>query len=136
MVDGSDAASHDFCDRPDLFDHFGKFLGLERLFAIGEGVSRIRVDFNDQPVGACSHSSPCHSSDVIGIACGMTWVENHRQVGKAFQNRYGVDVGSVARGSLEGADAALDKASPDDCRLPGYIQPTSTILRWWQRDRV
>ena len=41
------------------------------------------------------------------VARGMAWIKDHRQMRQMFQNRNGIDIGRVARGSFKGADAAL-----------------------------
>ena len=72
-------------------------------------------------LGCTSMISPSAPAAMPARAIGVTYsqlpgavagVEDHRQVGERFEHRDGVDIGGVAGGGLEGADAALAQDHP------------------------
>src|SRR3990172_2860078 len=94
-------------DGPHLGHQLGKPLGLQGLPAIGERFSGVRMDFDDQAVRPGGNPRPGDGGDELPIPGAMARIEDHRQVGEGFQDRYRVDVGSIAGSCLEGADAPL-----------------------------
>ena len=59
---------HRFRHGPHLLHHFGKRLERERLLAIGDGVCRIIMHFDDDAVGARRDAGFCNCRNVTGIA--------------------------------------------------------------------
>src|SRR3989337_439809 len=94
-------------DGAHLGHQLGKPLRLQGLPAIGERFSGVGVDFDDQALRAGGNGCPGDGDDELPIPGAMAGIEDHRQVGEGFQNRHGVDVGSVASSCLESADAPL-----------------------------
>ena len=107
FLDRSDAASHYFGDRFHLLHHLCKFFRLERLFAVRNGVRGIGVHFDDKPVRARGDSGARDCRDVISMTRRVRWIENDGQMREIFQHGNRVDIGRVARGRFECADAAL-----------------------------
>ena len=79
----------------------------EALVAIGLGVGGIGMDLDDEAVGADRGAGEGHRSDQGAIPGAVRRVDDDRQVRLQPQDRHGREVERVARGGLEGADAAL-----------------------------
>src|SRR6185436_523138 len=91
----------------DLLHHFGKGFRCERLLAIGDRMRGILMYFNDDAIGTRSDTRLCDRRDITRIAGGMTRINDDWQMRKFFEDRNGIDIGGVARGSFKGADTAL-----------------------------
>src|ERR1022692_3540768 len=88
--------------------HHAREIGQrEGLRTVADGLLRTRMDLHDQSVGANRHRGAGERGNQAALARGVARVENHRQVRKLIQHRYGRDIASVARRRLEGPYAAL-----------------------------
>ena len=85
-----------------------EFVEIERLAAIGEGVIRIRMDLDHQPVRAGGDAGQGQRSHVWALAGGMAGIDENRQMRQPLQQPAPRRRSSVLRVCvLEGADAAL-----------------------------
>ena len=69
--------------------------------------SGIGVDLDHQPVRTGGERSSSHRRDQRSVAGGVRRIDDHRQVRERLDHGHRAEVERVARGGLEGADAAL-----------------------------
>jgi len=85
----------------------GEIVEGQGLRTIREGVVRARMNLDDQAVGPGRYRREREWLDEVPLAGAVARVADHRQMGEALDQRNRRDVHRVARGGLEGADAAL-----------------------------
>ena len=84
-----------------------ELLEIERLVAVAQRLLRVRMNLDDQPVGAGGDPGAGDGRDVLPPTGAVARIEEHGQMRELFDDRDGVDVGGVTRGLIEGADAAF-----------------------------
>src|SRR5216683_2533886 len=94
-------------DLPHLFGEFGKFLGQNRLHAVGESLVRLVVDFHQQSIRANGNGCARERQDFVAFAGAMAGVNQDRQVTASFHRRHDGQIQRVARVIGESADAAF-----------------------------
>src|SRR5216684_1581191 len=82
-------------DLPHLFGEFGKFLGQNRLHAVGESLVRLVVDFHQQSIRANGNGCARERQDFVAFAGAMAGVNQDRQVTASFHRRHD---GQIQRG--------------------------------------
>src|SRR5229473_1884895 len=92
---------------PHLFGQFGKFLGQDRLHAVGESLVRLVVDFHQQSIRANGNGCARERQDFVAFAGSVAGVNQNRQVAAFFHCRHDGQIQRVARMIREGAHAAL-----------------------------
>jgi hypothetical protein len=85
----------------------GEVSRRQRLRAVGPGASRIRVHLDQQPVRARGQGGQGQRRHQRARPGRMRRVHDHRRRHRRARDRHRGDVEGVARGRLEGADAAL-----------------------------
>src|ERR1022692_4958943 len=100
-----------FLPQPDIwlqFAHHAREIGqCEGLRSVADGLLRTRMDFHDQAVGADGHGGARKRRNQAALAGGVARVENHRQMRKLVQHRYGRDIAGIAGCRFKGPYAAL-----------------------------
>src|SRR5205823_1076461 len=87
----------------------GKLLRHDRLWSVAERMVGIVMHFDNQSVGANSHSGPRHGKHFVPLARSVTWIDKNRQMTEPLHGRYKAEIERVSRVIGKGSDPSLTK---------------------------
>ncbi len=100
----------------------------QRLRAVAQRRLRVRVDVDDDAVGADRDGGPRQRHDQVAAAAGMRRVHDHGQVRQPLDDRDRADVQGVPGGLLEGPDAALAEHDVEVAALGDVLRGHQPLL--------
>ena len=93
--------------RLEVLHHAGELAEFEGLCPVGDGFFRSGMGLDDESISADGDAGFGDGRNETAFAGGMAGIENDGQVGKLVEDGDRGNVAGVARGGLEGADAAF-----------------------------
>src|SRR6266700_3118557 len=107
LTQRSQLAPHGGRNHAQFIHELRKLVRIERLRAVRKRLVRIRMHFDQQHVGPCSHGGSRHRRNFVAQASAMRRIRCHGQMRKLVDDGNRRDVQRIARVSLERANAAL-----------------------------